>query len=89
MGLRGKELVGRSKKCHYRLSFHDANSQRVREMKFRRVEGIQDEEVQRMQQEIEDLKQRIDNVVETKRDPSDDTCQENEQTCVEDSDRHI
>ncbi|MFP6723602.1 MAG: hypothetical protein VCF25_25525 [Candidatus Poribacteria bacterium] len=47
-------------------------------MKSRRVEGIQDEEVQRMKQEIEELKQRIDNVVETKRDPSDDTCQENE-----------
>ena len=89
MGLLGKELVGRSKKYHYQLSFHDANSQRVREMKSRRVEGIQDEEVQRMKQEIEELKQRIDNVVETKRDPSDDTCQENEQTCVEDSDRHI
>ena len=89
MGLLGKELVGRSKMCHYRLSFHDVNSQRVREMKSRRVEGIQDEEVQRMKQEIEELKQRIDNVVETKRDPSDDTCQENEQTCVKDSDRHI
>ena len=59
-------------------------------MKSRKVEGIiQDEEMQHMKQEIEELKQRIDYVVETEQDSSDDTCQENEQTCVEDSDRHI
>ena len=59
-------------------------------MKSRKVEGIiQGEEMQRMKQEIEELKQRIDYVVETEQDPSDDTCQENEQTCVGDSDIHI
>ena len=42
-----------------------------------------------MKQEIEELKQRIDYVVETEQGPSDDTCPENEQTCVENSDRHI
>jgi hypothetical protein len=59
-------------------------------MKSRKVEGIiQDEEMQRMKQEIEELKQRIDYVVEVEQDSSDDTCPEIEQTCVEDSDRHI
>ena len=90
LGLLEKELVGRSKKYRYRLAFYDVTSQQVREMKSRKVEGIiQDEEMQRMKQEIEELKQRIDYVVETEQDPSDDTCRENEQTCVEDSDRHI
>jgi hypothetical protein len=90
LGLLEKELVGRSKKYRYRLTFYDVTSQQVREMKSRKVEGIiQDEEMQRMKQEIEELKQRIDYVVETEQDPSDDTCQENEQTCVGDSDRHI
>ena len=90
LGLLEKELVGRSKKYRYRLAFYDVTSQQVREMKSRKVEGIiQDEEMQRMKQEIEELKQRIDYVVEVEQDPSDDTCQEIEQTCVEDSDRHI
>ena len=90
LGLLEKELVGRSKKYRYRLAFYDVTSQQVREMKSRKVEGIiQDEEMQRMKQEIEELKQRIDYVVEVEQDSSDDTCQENEQTCVEDSDRHI
>jgi len=90
LGLLEKELVGRSKKYRYRLTFYDVTSQQVREMKSRKVEGIiQDEEMQHLKQEIEELKQRIDYVVETEQDPSDDTCQENEQTCVEDSDSHI
>jgi len=90
LGLLEKELVGRSKKYRYRLTFYDVTSKQVSEMKSRKVEGIiQDEEMQRMKQEIEELKQRIDYVVEVEQDPSDDTCQENEQTCVEDSDRHI
>ena len=90
LGLLEKELVGRSKKYRYRLTFYDVTSQQVREMKSRKVEGIiQDEEMRRMKQELEELKQRIDYVVETDQGPSDDTCQENEQTCVEDSDRHI
>ncbi len=45
--------------------------------------------MQRLKQEIEELKQRIDYVVETEQDSSDDTCPENEQTCVENSDIHI
>jgi len=82
--------VGRSKKYRYRLTFYDVTSQQVREMKSRKVESIiQDEEMQRMKQEIEELKQRIDYVVETEQGPSDDTCPENEQTCVEDSDSHV
>jgi len=90
LGLLEKELVGRSKKYRYRLTFYDVTSQQVREMKSRKVEGIiQDEEMQRMKQEIEELKQRIDYVVEIEQDPSDDTCQENEQTCVGDSFIHI
>ncbi|MFP6723161.1 MAG: hypothetical protein VCF25_23250, partial [Candidatus Poribacteria bacterium] len=90
LGLLEKELVGRSKKYRYRLTFYDVTSQQVREIKSRKVEGIiQDEEMQRMKQEIEELKQRIDYVVEVEQDPSDDTCQENEQTCVENSDIHI
>jgi len=90
LGLLEKELVGRSKKYRYRLTFYDVTSQQVREMKSRKVEGIiHDEEMQRMKQEIEELKQRIDYVVETEEDPSDDTCPENEQTCVGDSDIHI
>ena len=90
LGLLEKELVGRSKKYRYRLAFYDVTSQQVREMKSRKVEGIiHDEEMQRLKQEIEELKQRIDYVVEVEQDPSDETCQENEQTCVEDSDRHI
>jgi len=90
LGLLEKELVGRSKKYRYRLTFYDVTSQQVSEMKSRKVEGIiHDEEMQRMKQEIEELKQRIDYVVEVEQDPSDDTCQENLQTCVEDSDRHI
>ncbi|MFP6724099.1 MAG: hypothetical protein VCF25_28105, partial [Candidatus Poribacteria bacterium] len=90
LGLLEKELVGRSKKYRYRLTFYDVTSQQVREMKSRKVEGIiQDEEMQRMKQEIEELKQRIDYVVETEQDSSDDTCPENEQTCVENSDIHI
>jgi len=90
LGLLEKELVGRSKKYRYRLTFYDVTSQQVKEMKSRKVEGIiQDEEMQRMKQEIEELKQRIDYVVEVEQDPSDETCQENEQTCVENSDRHI
>ena len=90
LGLLEKELVGRSKKYRYRLTFYDVTSQQVREMKSRKVEGvIHDEEMQRMKQEIEELKQRIDYVVETEQDPSDDTCPENEQTCVEDSDSHV
>ena len=90
LGLLEKELVGRSKKYRYRLAFYDVTSQQVREMKSRKVEGIiQDEEMQHLKQEIEELKQRIDYVVETGQDPSDETCPENEQTCVEDSDRHI
>jgi DNA-binding Lrp family transcriptional regulator len=90
LGLLEKELVGRSKKYRYRLTFYDVSSQQVREMKSRKVEGIiHDEEMQRMKQEIEELKQRIDYVVETEEDPSDETCPENEQTCVGDSDIHI
>ena len=90
LGLLEKELVGRSKKYRYRLTFYDVTSQQVREMKSRKVEGIiHDEEMQRMKQEIEELKQRIDYVVETEQDPSDDTCPENEQICVGDSDIHI
>jgi len=90
LGLLEKELVGRSKKYRYRLTFYDVTSKQVREMKSRKVEGIiHDEEMQHLKQEIEELKQRIDYVVEVEQDPSDDTCQENEQTCVEDSDRHI
>jgi len=58
-----------------------AISQQVREMKSRKVEGIiHDEEMQRMKQEIEELKQRIDYVVEVEQDSSDETCQEIEQT---------
>jgi len=45
--------------------------------------------MQRMKQEIEELKQRIDYVVETEEDSSDDTCPEIEQICVGDSDIHI
>ena len=90
LGLLEKELVGRSKKYRYRLTFYDVSSQQVREMKSRKVEGIiHDEEMQRMKQEIEELKQRIDYVVEVEQDPSDDTCPEIEQTCVGDSDIHI
>jgi len=90
LGLLEKELVGRSKKYRYRLAFYDVTSQQVSEMKSRKVEGIiQDEEIQRMKQEIEELKQRIDYVVEVEQDSSDETCQEIEQTCVEDSDIHI
>ena len=90
LGLLEKELVGRSKKYRYRLTFYDVTSQQVREMKSRKVEGIiHDEEMQRMKQEIEELKQRIDYVVEVEQDSSDETCQENKQTCVEDSDSHI
>ena len=90
LGLLEKELVGRSKKYRYRLTFYDVTSQQVREMKSRKVEGIiQDEEMQRMKQELEELKQRIDYVVDVEQDPSDETCPENEQTCVENSDRHI
>ena len=90
LGLLEKELVGRSKKYRYRLTFYDVTSQQVSEMKSRKVEGnIHDEEMQRMKQEIEELKQRIDYVVETEQDSSDDTCPENEQTCVGDSDIHI
>ena len=90
LGLLEKELVGRSKKYRYRLTFYGVTSQQVREMKSRKVEGIiQGEEMQRMKQEIEALKQRIDDVVETNQGPSDDICQENEQTCVEDSDSHV
>ena len=89
LGLLEKELVGRSKKYRYRFAFYDVTSQQVSEMKSRKIEGIiQDEEMQRLKQEIEELKQRIDYVVEVEQDPSDD-CQEIEQTCVEDSDRHI
>jgi len=76
LGLLEKELVGRSKKYRYRLTFYDVTSQQVMEMKSRKVEGIiQDEEMQRMKQEIEELKQRIDYEIE--------------QTCVENADRHI
>ena len=90
LGLLEKELVGRSKKYRYRLTFYDVTSKQVSEMKSRKVEGIiHDEEMQRMKQEIEELKQKIDYVVETEQDPSDDTCPENEQTCVENSDIHI
>ena len=90
LGLLEKELVGRSKKYRYRLTFYDVTSQQVREMKSRKVEGIiHEEEMQHMKQEIEELKQRIDYVVETEEDPSDDTCPENEQICVGDSDIHI
>ena len=90
LGLLEKELVGRSKKYRYRLTFYDVTSQQVKEMKSRKVEGIiQDEEMQRMKQEIEELKQRIDYVVEVEQDPSDETCPEIEQTCVENSDIHI
>ena len=90
LGLLEKELVGRSKKYRYRLAFYDVTSQQVSEMKSRKVEGIiHDEEMQRMKQEIEELKQRIDYVVETEQDSSDETCQENEQTCVGNSDKHI
>jgi len=90
LGLLEKELVGRSKKYRYRLTFYDVTSQQVREMQSRKVEGIiHDEEMQRMKREIEELKQRIDYVVETEQDSSDNTCQENEQICVENSDSHI
>ena len=83
LGLLEKELVGRSKKYRYRLTFYDVSSQQVSEMKSRKVEGIiHDEEMQRMKQEIEELKQRIDYVVETEQDSFDDTCPENEQICV-------
>ena len=81
LGLLEKELVGRSKKYRYRLTFYDVTSKQVWEMQSN---GIQDEEIHRMKQEIEELKQQIDDVVETG-----DTCRENEQTCVENSDRHI
>ena len=86
LGLLEKELVGRSKKYRYRLTFYDVTSKQVWEMQSN---GIQDEEIHRMKQEIEELKQQIDDVVEVEQDPSDDTCRENEQTCVENSDRHI
>ena len=89
LGLLEKEMVGRSKKYRYRLTFYDVTSQQVSEMKSRKVEGIQDEEIQQLKQEIEELKQRIDDVVEVEQDPSGDTCRENEQTCVENSDIHI
>lgn len=81
LGLLEKELVGRSKKYRYRLTFYDVTSKQVWEMQSN---GIQDEEIHRMKQEIEELKQQIDDVVETG-----DTCRENEQTCVENSDIHI
>ena len=64
LGLLEKEMVGRSKKYRYRLTFYDVTSQQVSEMKSRKVEGIQDEEIQQLKQEIEELKQRIDYVVE-------------------------
>ena len=86
LGLLEKEMVGRSKKYRYRLTFYDVTSKQVWEMQSN---GIQDEEIHRMKQEIEELKQQIDDVVEVEQDPSDDTCRENEQTCVENSDRHI
>ena len=86
LGLLEKELVGRSKKYRYRLTFYDVTSKQVWEMQSN---GIQDEEIHRMKQEIEELKQQIDDVVEVEQDPSDDTCRENEQTCVENSDIHI
>ena len=51
LGLLEKELVGRSKKYRYRLTFYGVTSQQVREMKSRKVEGIiQGEEMQRMKQ---------------------------------------
>jgi predicted transcriptional regulator len=86
LGLLEKELVGRSKKYRYRLTFYDVTSKQVWEMQSN---GIQDEEIHRMKQEIEELKQQIDDVVEVEQDPSGDTCRENEQTCVENSDIHI
>ena len=90
LGLLEKELVGRSKKYRYRLTFYDVTSKEVSEMKSRKVEGIiHDEEMQHLKQEIEELKQRIDYVVEVEQDSSDDTCPENEQICVGDSDIHI
>jgi len=84
LGLLEKELLGRSKKYRYRLTFYDVTSQQVREMKSNRVEGIQDEEIQQLKQEIDELKQQIDNVVE-----DGSNCRENEQTCVGNSDIHI
>ena len=81
LGLLEKELVGRSKKYRYRLTFYDVTSKQVWEMKSN---GIQDEEIHRMKQEIEELKQQIDDVVETG-----SSCRENEQTCVGNSDIHI
>ena len=77
LGLLEKEMVGRSKKYRYRLTYYDVTSKQVWEMKS---SGIQDEEIHQMKQEIEELKQQIDDVVETG-----DTCRANEQTCVEES----
>ena len=81
LGLLKKEMVGRSKKYRYRLTFYDVTSKQVWEMKSN---GIQDEEIHQMKQEIEELKQQIDDVVETG-----DTCRENEPSCVGNSDIHI
>lgn len=81
LGLLEKEMVGRSKKYRYRLTFYDVTSKQVWEMKSN---GIQDEEIHQMKQEIEELKQQIDDVVETG-----DTCRENEPSCVGNSDIHI
>jgi len=77
LGVLEKEMVGRSKKYRYRLTFYDVTSKQVWEMKSN---GIQSEEIHQMKQEIEELKQQIDDVVETG-----DTCWANEQTCVEES----
>ena len=81
LGLLEKELVGRSKKYRYRLTFYDVTSKQVFEMQSN---GIQTEEIHQMKQEIDELKQQIDNVVE-----DGSNCRENEQTCVGNSDIHI
>ena len=81
LGVLEKELVGRSKKYRYRLTFYDVTSKQVFEMKSN---GIQSEEIHQMKQEIDELKQQIDDVVE-----AGSNCSENEPSCVGNSDRHI